>query len=108
MASLEPSYQQWRAEPFPASNGSDEFGEVHANLVLIDSWVAEYVIPFVERGVTPMPRVDVAGALTDLRQQLADLDLGAAPAKEALALDYSRYVMLLDEVWQAFLRAREG
>lgn len=102
MASLESSYGEWRAAPLPSGNGSEDFGEIHADLVLVDSWVAEYVIPFVERGIKHSPRVDVSGALTDLRRRLSDLDRGPVVSKRALADEYSRYIAMLEELWQSF------
>jgi hypothetical protein len=54
------AYAAWRLQPFPSGSTNDEIDELHADLALVDSCVAETVLPFVERGEHVSPGVDVA------------------------------------------------
>lgn len=49
--------EAWRREPFPPGSATDALDELHADLALADSWLAEAVIPFVDRGVFEPPNL---------------------------------------------------
>jgi hypothetical protein len=99
MEALRECYDLLRQEPFPTGGRDDDLDELHADLALADSWVAESVIPFVERGSFAPAKVDVLQALRTMREQargLRDPDARSA---------YLRYIDLLSRVYETFLRA---
>jgi hypothetical protein len=72
--------------------------EVRADLALADTWVAESVIPFVERGQFLPAQVDVLQELRLLRERAATL------SSSDRATECQRYAELLSGVYEAFLR----
>jgi hypothetical protein len=103
MVRLQEAYAAWRTEPFPHGGSHDELGELHADLALADTWVAESVIPYVERGVYEPANVDVMSSLAELRARLEALASAGDVGVKASMADYSRYIDLLAEVYEAFL-----
>jgi hypothetical protein len=107
MISFEQAYAKWRALPFPPGSTHDDIDELHADLVLIDDWVAEAVIPFVENGLKLAIKVDVVGGLQRLRDGLKPLvKAGAADDKE-LIRRYLEYTDALEDVYASFRREPE-
>jgi hypothetical protein len=94
-----------RGEPFPRGADADDLDEFHADLALADAWVAEAVIPLVDRGIyRPPSAIDVLGELQLLRERASRLGLSAEGDHNELIRQYSAYVTLLIEVYLAFLR----
>lgn len=98
MVTLADAYAAWRREPFPRGGSDDVVGELHADLALADSWVAESIIPFVERQRFVPAQVDVPQELRVIRERAAAL---GDPDR---AREYLRYAELLSDVYGAFLR----
>jgi len=98
MATLPHAYYAWRREPFPHGGSDEQVDELHADLALADSWVAESVIPFVERGQFLPAQVDVVQGLRLLRER------AAAHRSPDRAMEYLKYVELLSDVYDAFLQ----
>jgi len=61
MSDFEAAVATWRSQPFPSGSINDALDELHADLVLADTWVAEAVIPFVDHGALQPAHVDVIG-----------------------------------------------
>jgi hypothetical protein len=99
MASFLEAYAAWRREPFPGGSSDDAADELHADLALADTWVAEAVIPFIESGRSAPAQVDVLGELQALRDRAATLN-DPERAKKYLA-----YVERLSDVYSGFLEA---
>jgi hypothetical protein len=100
MANLADAYAAWRRQPFPHGSADGVVDELHADLALADSWVAESVIPFVERARFMPAGPDV---LHELRKMH---DRAAALRDPARATEYLTYIALLSDVYGAFLRER--
>jgi hypothetical protein len=103
MAALEDAYAAWRGAPFPPGSTDDEVDEIHADLVLADTWVAESVIPYVERAVYEPAKADVLGTLRELRSRSVALADGGSDDRRTLVASYLHYVGLLEEVYRAFI-----
>ena len=96
-------YAEWRSRPFPQGSTDDAVDELHAGLALVDAWVAEAVVPFVETGTVEPSRVDVLQELRNLVRTSDGLvqtghDVGVASA-------HREYATLLLSVYEAFLAA---
>jgi hypothetical protein len=95
------AYTAWRSLPFPPGSTEDTLDELHADLALADTWVADSVIPYVERGIYEPAQVDVLDTLRTLRNRAGALrDRGPDPG---LAGRYIKYVDVLLRVYHEFL-----
>ena len=103
MNAREDLYARWRRQPFPPGSASDAVDELHADLALADSWIAETVIPFVEHGVHKPAHLDVVAELRALEDRAAQLGRSVSPEDSRLLQDYSQYVALLLLVYEDFL-----
>lgn len=101
--SFEGAFQSWRDARFPRGSSIDALDEVHANLALYDSWVAESVLPFMDRGIWQPAVPDVLGALENLVRQVEELRSSGTEDLEAVSA-YWAYADLLRTVYRAFLR----
>ena len=103
MSDLGELYRSWRNQPFPPGSSFEALDQLHADLVLADTWVAETVIPFVEHGRHEPAHVDVIGELSKLRDRAVQLASTGHEEAQQLANDYREYVELLARVYQGFL-----
>lgn len=97
------AYTTWRERPFPAGSSTDALDELHADLALADTWVAESVVPFVERGLKQPAEVDVVGELSKLRDRAVELGSAATGEDARLASEYRDYIDLLVRAYTGFL-----
>lgn len=102
MSALDEAIRVWRGTPFPRGSAVEALDEAHADLALYDTWVAETVIPFVERGIWNPAVADVVGALDNLTGQVDELRSAGTDDPEA-ANGYMAYAELLRAVYLAFL-----
>lgn len=103
MSAFEDVVAAWRDRAFPPGSANDALDELHADLVLADTWVAETVIPFLERGVYDPAQVDVVWALHDLDARAAKLEQASDGADRQLAGAYREYIDCLLRVYEGFL-----
>jgi hypothetical protein len=103
MDAFRTAYQAWRERPFPPGSPDDDVDELHADLALADSWVAESVIPYIEDGSHQPANVDVLSELRALRRRAEKLETTAKPEESRLAVDYRDYIDALAEVYTRFL-----
>jgi hypothetical protein len=85
------------AEQFPIGEAEDSIGVLHDDVALVDTWVAESVVPYAKDGRYVPAVPDVMGELRRLRERATAL--GTADG----APDYLRYIGLLSAVYEAFL-----
>ena len=101
MAELEDAYAAWRSRPFPPGSSDELLDELHADLALADTWVAEAVIPRVEHGLHQPARADVIDELEELRDRAVELtETSGRFADGDLADDYREYVDVLLRVYK--------
>jgi hypothetical protein len=103
VASFSAAYASWRDEPFPSGSTDDVLDEIHADLVLVDTWVAESVIPFVKHGQYEPARVDVLGGIDDIRRRAVAAERSATDDGRTLAVAYETYANRLEAVYRALL-----
>jgi hypothetical protein len=109
MTELDDAYAAWVGEPFPPGSGNDELGELHADLVLADTWVAESIIPYVEHELYEPAAIDVSAGLAALRSRATSLGAAADDSEdEALVARYVRYIDLLEQAYDALLSAQSS
>jgi hypothetical protein len=104
MTSFDDLYTRWRGVPFPLGSHQDDLDELHADLVLVDTWVADTVVPYVERGVITPPQVDIGAGIRGIRDRAAALREGASGADQATLKGYLDYIDLIDKLYTAFRR----
>ncbi|HEY5317055.1 MAG TPA: hypothetical protein VIJ20_03685 [Solirubrobacteraceae bacterium] len=97
MATFSDVYADWRRRPFPDGGSDDVLGELHADLALADTWVAESVIPYAERGLFEPAQIDVLDQLQALRRRAGNLSVREREE------EYLAYVDALSEVYARFL-----
>ncbi|GAB2718046.1 hypothetical protein GCM10027038_15500 [Arthrobacter bambusae] len=100
---FEGAFQSWRDAPFPRGSSIDLLDEIHANLALYDTWVAESVLPFMDRGIWQPAVPDMLGALENLVRQVEELRYAGTEDLEAVSA-YRAYADLLRTVYRVFLR----
>jgi hypothetical protein len=104
MVDFQDAYESWKNQPFPSGSSWDELDEVHADLALADTWVADTVGPFIESGVYRPAQVDVIGTLDKIRNRAIQLGAQGEGEDKRLAEEYAKYAGLLQSVYQGFLR----
>ena len=100
MGTFREAYEAWMQAPFPIGDAEDQTGVLHDDVALVDTWVAESVVPYIKLGSfvpAKAPLVEELHALSNRASELGDAD--GAP-------EYLRYVGLLSDVYGAFLRER--
>jgi hypothetical protein len=107
MSSFEDDVAAWRACPFPPGSRDDSIDELHADLVLADTWVAETVIPYLTSGIYVPAKVDVIRELRKLRRRALELSRRSTHQEErGLTDSYRYYIDLLRRVYQGFTEHR--
>jgi hypothetical protein len=101
MDTFEDKVVAWRNAPFPPGSAHDPLDEAHADLALVETWVADSLLPYIDHQVWRPAVPDVFGALDEIERSLAGMDLG--PDDRALAGRYVAYVSLLRTAYEAFL-----
>jgi hypothetical protein len=101
---LDDAYKAWSGEPFPPASDDHELEGVHADLVLVDTWVAEAVIPFVERTRYVFAAIDVRAAIRGIRCRAEELEASRSGDDAYLAREYIAYADRLDAVYMALER----
>jgi hypothetical protein len=96
----------WREAPFPPGSSIDVLDEIHADLALYDSWVADSLLPYLDHGVWSPAKVDVLGSLDALTQQIEELNSDQISDTQAVA-HYLNYTELLRAVYAAFLQVED-
>jgi hypothetical protein len=102
MPTFREAHDAWMRAPFPIGDAEDGIGVLHDDVALVDTWVAESVVPYVKDGKFIPASPDVLGelqALSDRAIALGDVD--GAP-------EYLRYIGVLSDVYGAFLQERPG
>lgn len=103
MGAFEEAVASWRNQTFPPGSKVDSLDELHADLVLADTWVADAVIPFVEHGFVAPVVVDIVGETRDLLRRATELARDSAGEDLHTAKAYGEYAALLLRVYEAFL-----
>jgi hypothetical protein len=106
MSTLQESVRTWREAPFPRGSAVDALDEAHADLALYDTWVAESVLAYIDRGIWEPAVPDVLGALDDLVRRIEELRAAGTDDPEAVSR-YIAYAALLRAVYLAFLQERQ-
>jgi hypothetical protein len=104
---FEDAYTTWRSQRFPPGSAHEALDELHADLVLADTWVAETVIPFVEHGVHHPARVNVIDELRKLRSRAVALGQAGELEDKRLADSYRDYAELLLRLYEGFIARGE-
>lgn len=96
----------WQGSVFPKGSPDEELDEIHADLALCDSWIAESLLPYLRTGKWVPAIPDVLQVLDDIvdrlnRQQEQRNDL-------VLIDQYTQYASLLRAVYKGFLDRRRG
>ena len=103
MSEFDEAVAAWRVLPFPPGSTSEPVDELHADLVLADSWVAESVIPYIERGSRKVSNVDVIGRLNEFSTRATELqESSERPEDRQLLASYRAYIESLLRVYRAF------
>jgi hypothetical protein len=101
VAGFEKAYADWRDRRFPPGSANDAVDELHADLALADTWVAEAAVPVMDgREHTPV-RVDVSGELRALRKRATALLEHVGTADQALVTSYVDYIDALAAVYES-------
>ncbi|MCU1362891.1 MAG: hypothetical protein JWM55_719, partial [Acidimicrobiaceae bacterium] len=95
---------RWRDQPFPPGSSDESIDELHSELALADSWVADSVIPYIERGVRIPGKVDVVGKLRELQTRAMELARGSDASSQPVLQDYLRRIEILTQIYQSFLQ----
>src|SRR4029077_8587317 len=107
MTTFDGLYGRWRELRFPRGSHRDDVDELHADLALVDTWVADTIVPYVEQGAITLPQVDIAAGIRDIRSRAIALREGPAGEERALLDRYIDYVDLIEKLYAAF-RTEQG
>lgn len=105
MDTFDAAVRNWLDAKLPEGSSVDDLDEIHADLVLIDTWVADSVLPYLRANVWSPAVPDVLAGLAELDNVLATVP--AAFGHDQTVLRYRSYVEILRRVYEAFL-ARGG
>jgi hypothetical protein len=102
---LDDAYKTWRAQPFPPASVDHELSDLHVDLGLVDAWVAEAVIPFVERRRYMFAAADLRAGILGVRDRAHALAASRNGHDADLARCYVAYAEQLDVVYAQLERA---
>lgn len=74
-------------------------------MAVVDTWVAETLIPYVERGDVILPVPDVLGTLAQIQSEIKELDDHSTPEDRIAGARYLAYVEALRGAYEAFITA---
>jgi hypothetical protein len=94
--------QRWKVIPFPAGSQNDELDDLHARLVLADTWLADSVLPYLRDRTWARPVVDVVGELEAIISASRHFT-SASTSEGLLAAEYRNYADVLMQLYLAFL-----
>lgn len=97
-------YEDWRSAPFPPGGSSDDANEVHADLVVVDTWIADLVMPFVKEGRLVEQKVDIRAAVDRLLTQCQQLARSDRGEDQILAREYVCYLNRLRALYGVYLQ----
>lgn len=103
MGTFNASVAAWRRAAFPVGSKNDELDEIHADLALIDTWVAGSVLPYVDTDVWEPAVPNVLGALDSLERHVHGVHLDGENHVQ-VANRYLAYAGLLRSVYEEFLQ----
>lgn len=106
MTEFEQAYQAWIQATFPPEGRSEDLGELHADMSLVDTWVADSLVPYVKHGKYVAAKVDVLKKLTEIRDRAAALIGSESIGTNDVAETYVHYADLLENAYERFLQLR--
>lgn len=96
-------YTRWRSQPFPPGSQNEELDELHAELALLDVWIADYLLPFALEGRVVVDRQDVLAGIEVLRGQLARVRMS-----EGELQPYRDYLDVAADAYRSFLEVADS
>ena len=106
MSDFEATYHLWRDTAMPPGSVDDTLDELHADIVLADTWVADSVLPLVQYHRYRPARIDVLDRLAVLRDRCDELARQATNG--SLLQSYRSYVVMLIALYEGFLALRRS
>jgi hypothetical protein len=101
---LDKAYKAWRAQPLPPECDDAELNKLHADLALVETWVAEAVVPFVEHTRYVFAAVDVSAGIRSVHDRAEELASLRQGDDAKLAREYAAYAERLEAVYGALER----
>lgn len=98
------AFRSWKEAPFPDDGPSEELGELHADLALVDSWVAESLVPYVKNHTYKPAKVDVFAKLDEIQARAEGIEHDRYGEFRELAHSYYIYANLLRIAYTAFVK----
>ncbi len=100
MNELNEAYEDWISRPFPSGSDADWLDELHADLVLADTWVSESVIPYVKHGRFVRPHLDVVEEISKLYDRMTSALSQCKGDERQLLKSYQDYARALLRVYK--------
>jgi hypothetical protein len=88
----------WLATPFPADGRDPRVNDLHADLALADTWVAEEATPVINGRGRQKPGIDVSGGLGQLELRLQAVRPAVTDGDRELLDSYLAYLGILVQV----------
>jgi len=95
--------EAWRQCLFPTGSSIESIDSLHAELALADSWVAEDIVPFLERGMYKPDADTVMNQLSKLEAKLLRAIEAADMNEKGILTSYLNYCEILEAAYSAFL-----
>jgi len=96
-------YDDWREASFPSTTTNENVDELHKELILYDLWVAESVIPFIQKGRYIPAVPDVVDALMQFQERGQELLLSVEGSDLDSVRQQLEYATKLYELYSEFL-----
>ena len=103
MSEFDDAYVAWRKQPFPHGSIDELVNDVHGDLAVADTWVAESIILFVEDRTFRPAKVEVLAELGMFRRRAVELLEISDEDDTQLLNSYIDYFDRLARVYTAFL-----
>ena len=107
MDDFQSRYSAWRERAAPKGSEDDALSELHADLMLVDSWLAETIIPVATRRRYVEPKVDISAALKDIVARAEAFKASMSGTQRDEAMSYLSYGEDLERLHAAFCDALE-
>jgi len=92
---MDSAYREWRHAPFPEGSSVEELGELHADMALVDEWLIQIVIPYMEYRVINPHVVDLERSVAELESRLGTLTPSVLESDEPAAARLRNYLGLM-------------
>ena len=90
------AYRKWRDQPFPDGSAVDELDEVHGDIALVDEWLVQIIIPYMQTGSVAPLVVDPVQSIGEIRTRLRRIEPHLDRVSSRSVAEYHGYLCVME------------